>query len=47
MDIQIVKEDNGHLLIFCDGDISSTIFIDKKNRYKLMQILIDERMKEI
>jgi hypothetical protein len=47
VDIQLVEEGEGHVLVFSDGDVSNTIYLDKKNRYKLMQILIEEQLKEV
>ncbi len=49
MEIQILeeKDNNGHLLEFTEGGVSSVIFLDKLSRYKLMEILINEQLKEV
>ena len=47
MEIQVTVEEDGHLITFVEGDVSNTIFLNKKNRYKLQQLLIEEQLKEI
>ncbi len=48
IDITEEKDRNGHILEFTEGDtISTCIFLDKKSRYKLMQILIEKQLKEV
>jgi len=47
MDIQFIENEDGHLLIFSDGNVATTIFLNKKNLYKLQQLLIEEQLKEV
>jgi hypothetical protein len=47
MEVQIVKEGMGHLLIFTDGSVSNVVFLEKKEIYQLMQLLAEEALNDL
>lgn len=48
IDIKKVEDRDGCILEFHDGATwSSFVFLSKKDRYKLQQLLIEEQLKEI